>query len=121
MKKKIKKEWVAALRSGDYKQGKGALRRDDTYCCFGVLCELAVAAGVADRIVSKRLYSYGPAGTFPGNYVGAWAAGFLPSVVSKWAGLGDVGDVVVDGNSLADLNDNGATFQDIANIIEAEL
>lgn len=38
MNQKQKDLWVAALRSGDYKQGKGALRckQDDTYCCLGV-------------------------------------------------------------------------------------
>jgi len=37
MKKAEKTKWVAALRSGKYKQGKGALRHsDNTYCCLGV-------------------------------------------------------------------------------------
>lgn len=35
-----RKEWVAALRSGDYKQGNNWLRADDKYCCLGVLCEI---------------------------------------------------------------------------------
>jgi len=39
------KEWVAALRSGDYKQGRNRLydEKTDCYCCLGVggkLCEL---------------------------------------------------------------------------------
>jgi hypothetical protein len=37
----LKTKWVAALRSGDYKQGTGVLRRnDDTFCCLGVLCDI---------------------------------------------------------------------------------
>ena len=34
------KKWVKALRSGDYKQGHGRLRTDDTFCCLGVACDL---------------------------------------------------------------------------------
>lgn len=41
MKKTLKLKWIAALRSGAYKQGKGRLRRGDSYCCLGVLCEVA--------------------------------------------------------------------------------
>ena len=38
----LKAKWVAALRSGDYKQGQHYLKTpDDTYCCLGVLCEIA--------------------------------------------------------------------------------
>ena len=40
--KKLLKKWVEALRSGRYKQGKGALcYNKDKYCCLGVLCEVA--------------------------------------------------------------------------------
>lgn len=42
------KAWVAALRSGTYTQGQFKLRRlDNTYCCLGVACDLAVQAGVS--------------------------------------------------------------------------
>jgi len=35
----IIKEWIEALRSGEYQQGKHMLKvNDDTYCCLGVLC-----------------------------------------------------------------------------------
>ena len=34
-------EWLKALRSGEYKQGKSALRSEkDEYCCLGVLSNL---------------------------------------------------------------------------------
>lgn len=35
-------DWVAALRSGDYEQGTGALCRDGKYCCLGVLARAAL-------------------------------------------------------------------------------
>lgn len=37
MDSKIKEQWVAALRSGKYKQGTGYLNRDGKFCCLGVL------------------------------------------------------------------------------------
>ena len=43
----IKQKWVAALRSGDYKQGRGYLRTiDNEYCSLGVLCDLSDVAWV---------------------------------------------------------------------------
>lgn len=37
----FKKKWIAALRSGDYKQGHKMLKsKDDKYCCLGVACEI---------------------------------------------------------------------------------
>lgn len=34
------RQWVAALRSGEYKQGHRVLRsKDDKFCCLGVLCD----------------------------------------------------------------------------------
>jgi hypothetical protein len=38
---KIKKKWVAALRSGKYPQGIGRLcSSDGSYCCLGVLADI---------------------------------------------------------------------------------
>ena len=38
-----KQEWIDALRSGKFKQGKRLLHdlETDTYCCLGVLCKIA--------------------------------------------------------------------------------
>lgn len=41
MDKKLKAEWVKALRSGKYKQGRVRLKNtDETHCCLGVLCAI---------------------------------------------------------------------------------
>jgi hypothetical protein len=39
MPKETKDKWLAALRSGEYKQGKGSLfvEHENSYCCMGVL------------------------------------------------------------------------------------
>lgn len=42
MKAELKEKWLEALRSGKFKQGKGALRNSaDEYCCLGVFCSVA--------------------------------------------------------------------------------
>lgn len=39
--KKLVRQWVDALRSGKYKQGRSALRNvDNEFCCLGVLCDI---------------------------------------------------------------------------------
>jgi hypothetical protein len=48
VKKTLKKEWVAALRSGKYKQGRTNFYRNRRYCCFGVLCRVAGVDPVED-------------------------------------------------------------------------
>lgn len=41
MDAKLKAQWLDALRSGEYKQGKEMLRtQDNSYCCLGVLCDV---------------------------------------------------------------------------------
>lgn len=56
MNPEIKKQWIEALTSGEYQQGKLMLGlqgepdkgEPDKFCCLGVLCELAVKAGVIE-------------------------------------------------------------------------
>lgn len=36
----LKQEWIKALRSGSYTQGKSQLRTTKGYCCLGVLCDV---------------------------------------------------------------------------------
>ena len=40
MNQDVKNRWIKALRSGDYDQGRTVLRKDNNYCCLGVLCDL---------------------------------------------------------------------------------
>ena len=53
----LQKEWLAALRSGKYKQGRLHLHDTEygTWCCLGVLCDLnAGRCGVNREIVAGR-------------------------------------------------------------------
>ena len=121
MKKEIADIWVAALRSGEYLQGKGMLEvfeadQDDRivskFCCLGVLSKLADKAGVP---VTKDSGS--------GRIQGA----YIDPDVRDWAGMihctGDfTGDTISRDAilySLPTLNDKrGYTFDEIADVIE---
>ena len=54
MNPELKARWIAALRSGDYKQGTEALYSPemDAYCCLGVLAEL-LPAGVYKKNLGR--------------------------------------------------------------------
>jgi hypothetical protein len=113
MKPSIKKKWVAALRSGEYKQTTIALRKGASFCCLGVLCNLHAQAH--KRIAAKEKHR--------AVYMGECE--LLPDAVIHWAGLEDRwgGDVHIKNcrKSLAEHNDSGATFKQIAAAIEAQL
>lgn len=107
MKKVIADKWVKALRSKQYKQGHGALRDGDQFCCLGVLCNLHAEAKPKFAVNETDPASYGGEEAFP------------PTIVQNWAGLkNECGEFQVGDDSLADLNDHGVTFQEIADIIE---
>lgn len=104
---------AAALRSGDFKQGRARLRGrvEDDYCCLGVLSELAAREGVVTSRCMVDSWAYGE------------SSAFLPLAVQLWAGMktnyGRFGDGAND--TLLDMNDCGEyTFDEIADVIERE-
>jgi hypothetical protein len=119
MKPEIATIWTDALRSGKYKQGMGRLRTaNNTFCCLGVLCDLAVDAGVlpAPKLEAARLYAYEDL-----TYQDNCKVSTLPEDVRKWAGMNTLsGYFSIDeaGDSLTQLNDRGVTFTKIADIID---
>lgn len=111
----IKAEWVNRLRSGEYEQGRSRLRTGDKYCCLGVLCEIAVENGVIPEptVDYDEIYRYGGGND---NSIST-----LPETVVDWAGLGDNTEPTApfaDDVQLSVLNDNGCSFEAIANKIE---
>lgn len=93
--KEIIKEWVAALRSGEYEQARGALKEyrefdpsrgefgeyvnleKGRFCCLGVLCDLAERKG----IVKGKPDVLGSTVMFDGT------GGLPPLSVENWAGI----------------------------------
>jgi len=112
MNPQIKQKWVSALRSGDYQQGECYLRKEDGFCCLGVLCDLY---GKEDNV------EWTPSG-FDNAYAFQGNVGDLPSSVIEWAGVeGQNPDIDNGTETLAGLNDTGCTFEEIAHIIENHL
>lgn len=94
---KTKEKWLTALRSGEYTQIKGWLREYNGFCCLGVLCDLNdPEEWVADSYRGQGL--------------------MLPSSLSKEVGL-----THEQARGLANMNDTGSTFNEIADHIEANL
>lgn len=140
MRGEVLDEVVRRLRSGEYKQGQSALRRvgendgPDTYCCLGVMCEVAVEQGVitndgAQWRIGGTSYSYRDGKEISTSY--------LPNAVIEWAGMvsdmeknpswgeyhyeqrGSWGED--EDQCLAVMNDRGMPFPEIADWMEANV
>lgn len=63
---KIKKKWLKALRSGDYKQGEGALYKpkEKSFCCLGVLEHCLLDGKVEDDPGVKGEFAIYPSSQF---------------------------------------------------------
>ena len=134
------RELVAALRSGDYKQGHNLLCRlfpdgTKTWCCLGVACDLGIKAGLSIDLSQSGEYAWADGGdestyrkiSFNG------ADGLLDDVTMAYFGFktrsgesdrelewgSDEDGTLRSSYSLAGANDGGATFTQIADFIEA--
>ena len=131
----FKAKWIAALRSGKYKQGTGCLRKGDQYCPFGVAVDIHLGPdGWHPRIVGeppRNTLSSPPMAWTPHveresvfmSPGGAWlspAIGDVPPDVSDCLGTPqeDGGFVMT---TLMELNDTGLSFSQIADWIEEHL
>jgi len=144
MNPEVKQLWLDALRSGKYTQGKSLLRpTESTYCCLGVLCQIAEERGICEYIPSDEHEG------FTIKYPDVFQDGFcdgnvyeeseLPWVVKQWAGLDNENPKVTLNErntkehlkgtmqdntiiTLAQLNDeHNYTFTELADIIEEQL
>lgn len=106
---------IDALRSGYYEQGTGCLQANGKLCCLGVACRVSkvelpiIEGGVVIMFGEEETQS------------------LLPKVVQEELGWSiEGGETYIEGkcgwrNSLDELNDNGFSFNQIADIIEAGL
>lgn len=116
MNQEIKKEWVAALRSGEYKQGRGYLCDYGLYCCLGVLCDIVHKKGGVEKHGVSDIIEYGE----------SCESGVLPSEVIAFCDISMADPCVsydsdIKNTGLAFINDQGANFNEIADIIEEQL
>lgn len=93
-----KSEWLAALRGGEYEQCRSVLHDSTGYCCLGVLWDTQREWHDEERGVAKPV---------SGSFVSLFNEEFgLPYEVTR---------------RLARMNDNGASFAQIADYIEREI
>lgn len=112
---------IEKLRSGDYRQGTGFLKRMDDegpkFCPLGVMCE---------DYAKHEGGAWEQSGPFPYFFASVDDTGalfWLPHAVRDYYGFRtrDLSFVQgTTGKSIPQLNDTGATFEEIADLIEAE-
>lgn len=134
MNPEIKKMWADALRSGQYVQGTRYLKYETPqgfcHCALGVLCDLAVKAGVAEWLDAADCEEHPALGSLV--HVSHCDIGetALPRSVAEWAGLAGIScydpELWDEGHVrkllVSDWNDGrGVTFHQIADMIEEQL
>lgn len=117
MDQEIKAKWLQALRSGEYEQGEGFLKKTGSdgktkHCCLGVLCELGVIA----EVTTQHKDGCCERNAFLSTASGSPYTRFLPDTVATWADIRSETE-----SALARMNDEGKSFAYIANYIEEHL
>lgn len=97
-------KWIEELRSGNYMQGNGTLRREDTYCCLGVLCDVVDPRHWVDSIDGSYRFTYLGHSAIPDDQT-----------------LEKVGMNANQARFLSSMNDSGKSFDYIAIKIEEML
>lgn len=110
---KLQLNWIKKLESGRYKQTReGFLRDENGYCCLGI-CER-----IEDNLQKDLDGSYITKDKSHNNIV------LSKNTMKKYSFRADTGkalkEIIIGDNSyisLADMNDEGVTFKEIAEII----
>lgn len=122
MDKELKEKWVAALRSGKYKQGRMVLRDgNNNYCCLGVLCDLIdnTKWKYENEVcfhdgTNRQVYSYDKQTAFLSEEI---QLKYLDTDKNRIEDYHKY-DLLWE---LANMNDQNQTFNQIANYIEKNL
>jgi len=118
MKKKLKEAWLEALRSGQFHQGKYVLRdyhsesengRVFKYCPLGILCVLT-------GHTPESWYNVYPKVDMETYIEKSDAVSSVYHGISQFEGISPKDQV-----EIADMNDRGLSFLEIANWIEKHL
>lgn len=119
MTKKQAMKWVEALRSGKYTQGTEKLRKilttgQVTHCCLGVLCEINT---IDENVISNFKCIEGSDLQSFLNIRSSRGVAFEPNGLPQPFEIRK-GNKKVMVNHLADANDKGVSFKNIATWIE---
>lgn len=146
MDMELAQAWVAALRSREYGQTSSWLRQGSCYCAMGVLCEVAIKQGRINASWSASGSPFANAPRTYQLYVstvdglpvddGGLYARKAPEALAELVGTNGYGqldgkthmltsydpnfnaDIPIYFKSLSEANDEGADFQQIADLIE---
>lgn len=108
MKNELKKRWISALRSGKYKQTSEYLCDDRGWCCLGVLCDLVDSSRWSE--VDEDEHTYARSYRFDYNTIEREFPDY------DW--LNDIGLDLNIARYLAASNDEGESFNTLADFIE---
>ena len=118
MDKNIKKLWIKALRSGEFKQCKNYLSKDGKYCALGVLSVLALMEGVCTYNEEGGMGRFDNRRFRLSYNVMKWAA--IAQEEERFLDPKELGVLIKIKNketSILELNDTGKSFKEIARII----
>ena len=109
MTKEIKLDnWIAALRSGTYNQGRERLRLyEDSYCCLGVLCDIYDPKGWEQKY--NGYFWYDSSSLLPSNlesFVSSRTQDILTTLNDRGASFSDIARILSDFYSWEELNEN---------------
>ena len=111
----VKRKWVRALRSGEYRQGRGAMfTGDGGNCCLGVLAAEMVPEFC--RTSGKRGLAARHFNDTPGTALELVGNAVIPNDLAVLWNLDEEAQ-----NDLANMNDDGVSFKRIATWIEKNL
>jgi len=135
----VKKKWLEALRSGEYKQTQGELRSEDkpnSFCCLGVLCNIHAQEHPTFAKLQKKVDVYDGQTGVPSKRVLKWAFGSTyrdtlendievlhpTEKTDEWDSDNQAYKKVPEPTTLVELNDTyELTFKQIAKVIEKQL
>lgn len=126
------KRWVAALRSGEYKQVCSYLRTSDGFCCMGVACDIYAKETGRGKWEPRNDWQEFQ---LDSDELALTSETELPHQVRRWLGLQECGGKYVnpahpttlwylisdnDGDPFVDSHPGNLDFAAIADIIESE-
>ncbi len=118
MNPNLKAQWLKALRSGEYRQGEFRLRDGGQYCCLGVLCDIIDPDGWEGDIFHDRHNRESSSNVVPVSM--ALDLFGLEGLAATTNQNGELSfrDRTGSNVNLADMNDSGMPFHQIADVIE---
>jgi hypothetical protein len=113
LNKAVTEQWIQALTSGEYQQGRQFLKGpNNRYCCMGVLCDLYQKTHPSEGRWIEEEFKIS---RFTVSVGGFGEEYYPPIPVQSWAGLSSM-------TKLARMNDDmGMTFAEIAGWLTEQL